>query len=218
MTPSPSVLVDSAEGRLIPSIDSATVPPQLSRETYDLTPVCEEEREALYADFFPLVRRLLRQFGEEPELRQDLQGEIYCRFCALLDVYDPNRGVPLRPYLVRQLTASVYTYARQYWRRRQREVSLEADGALDQPRQPDDPTPQWDNQMIMHRAIESLPDAIAMLTLRQRQVVIWRYYESRSFDEIAEALHIQVATARSTLRHALNNLRRMMAQTQIEME
>ena len=218
MTPSLPILVDSAEGILIHSIDSATVPPQLSREPYDLTPVCEEEREALYADFFPLVRRLLRQFGEEPELRQDLQGEIYCRFCALLDVYDPNRGVPLRPYLVRQLTASVYTYARQYWRRRQREVSLEADGALDQPRQPDDPTPQWDNQMIMHRAIESLPDAIAMLTLRQRQVVIWRYYESRSFEAIAEALHIQVATARSTLRHALNNLRRMMARTRIELE
>src|SRR5947209_20458060 len=67
------------------------------------------QRDGLYAEFQPLVRRLIRQYGgDNAELREDLAGEIYYRFCQLLEVYDPERGVPLRPYLVRQLTASVY--------------------------------------------------------------------------------------------------------------
>src|SRR5207247_397741 len=63
------------------------------------------ERDTLWVEFQPLVRRLVRQYGDTLEMREDLAGEIYCRFCALLDAFDPNRGVPLRPYLVRQLTA-----------------------------------------------------------------------------------------------------------------
>src|SRR5947207_2285808 len=42
--------------------------------------VSDPEREALFADFQPLVRRLIRQYGDTYELRQDLEGEIYCRF------------------------------------------------------------------------------------------------------------------------------------------
>ncbi|HLK55766.1 MAG TPA: sigma factor, partial [Chthonomonadaceae bacterium] len=84
------------------------------------------DRERLYAEFAPLVRRLVRQYGQDAEMRQDLVGEIYYRFCALLDAYDPTRGVPLRPYLVRQLTAATYTYARQQWRIRRRETGWES--------------------------------------------------------------------------------------------
>jgi len=39
-------------------------------------------------------------------------------------------------------------------------------------------------------------------------VLIWRYYEERSFEEIAGMLKIQTATARSLLRHGLNTLRK----------
>src|SRR5947207_14177253 len=54
------------------------------------------DREALYAEFQPLVRRLIRQYGDDAEMRQDLAGEIFFRFCILLASYDPCRGVPLR--------------------------------------------------------------------------------------------------------------------------
>src|SRR5688572_23559694 len=77
-------------------------------------------REALYAEFQPLVRRLLRQYGDCPELRLDLVGEIYHRFCLLVADFDPGRGIPLKAYLVRSLTASVYSYARSEWTRRRR--------------------------------------------------------------------------------------------------
>jgi RNA polymerase sigma-70 factor (ECF subfamily) len=166
-----------------------------------------EDRDALYAEFRPLVQRLIRQYGSEPEMRQDLEGEIYCQFTRLLDVYDTSRGVPLRPYIVRQLTASIYTYARCHWRRQRREFSLELwDGAA----QSADPSDQWDHDLMIQRIRTSLPQAVSRLPQRQRNVVIWRYYEERSFEDIAQLLGVQIATARSLLRHGLNNLRKHM--------
>jgi DNA-directed RNA polymerase specialized sigma24 family protein len=38
--------------------------------------------------------------------------------------------------------------------------------------------------------------------------VLWRYYESRSFEEIAEILQVRPSTVRSLLRHGVNRLRR----------
>jgi RNA polymerase sigma factor (sigma-70 family) len=177
------------------------------------------EREKLYGSFRPLVQRLIRRYGSDPELRQDLEGEIYCRFCALLAAYDPLRGVPLRPYLVRQLTASVHTYARGHWRRQRREVRLEEDAGVSEPAGYPlgvaDPGDQWDHELMMQQVREKLPEAIARLPLRQRQVVIWRYYEFRPFEEIAEMLDVRPATARSLLRHGLNHLRRLITQTDL---
>lgn len=179
---------------------SKALPPALPGSSEPLS------REALYAEFQPLVRRLLRQYGEDLDFREDLVGEIYCRFCELLDAYDPARGVPLRPYLVRTLTASVYTYSRSQWRRKHREVVL--DSGTELPDSLQDHSSAWDQKLMTETVLRALPEAVARLPQRQRQVVIWRYYESRSFEEIAHTLQIRPATARSILRHGLNNLRR----------
>ena len=165
------------------------------------------QRDALYAEFQPLARRLIRQYGDTNEAREDLMGEIYYRFCHLLDCFDPTRGIPLKPYLVRQLSASIYTYARHQWRRQKREIAMELESGLSEQRQTEDPSRQWDDKLTLDHARQGLPDALRQLSLRQRQVVIWRYYEARSFEEIAERLSIQPATARSILRHGLTNIR-----------
>nr|UXE44302.1 hypothetical protein Hi04_10k_c1889_00023 [uncultured bacterium] len=171
-------------------------------------PRTDPEREALYADMQPLVRRLLNQYGQDPELRQDLEGEIYCRFCLLLEAYDPARLVPLRAYVVRTLPPAVYSFVRSYWRRQHRETALDEGTSLRSSWRALDPTDVWDERLVLQEVLKALPDAIARLPLRQRQVVIRRYYESRSFEEIATSMEIRVATARSLLRHGINNLRR----------
>ena len=168
----------------------------------------------LFAEFQPLVRRLIRRYGgDDRELCQDLSGEIYRRFWDLLNAYDPQRGVPLRPYLVRQLTASVYTYARQQWRSRRREVSLEEMGMVPERGHAMDPTSGWVESLMQQQVCAALPGLIGRLPRRQRQVVIWRYYEQRSFEEIAGLLDIREATARSLLRHGLTKLRGWLLRT-----
>jgi RNA polymerase sigma factor (sigma-70 family) len=191
----------------------APVPSAL--EHVHAVPETQAERNALYAEFLPLVRRLMRQYGTEAGLREDLIGEIYFRFCTLLDAYDPERGIPLRPYLVRQLSASIYTFARHQWRRQKRETSLEA-LMIDHAEHPD-PARLWDDNLTMEQVKKALPQAFARLSLRQRQVVVWRYYEDRSFEEIALRLNIQVATARSILRHGLNNIRRRLEESDVRL-
>ncbi len=173
---------------------------------------CREQgsisREALYIEFAPLVTRLVRQYGGNAELRNDLQGEIYYRFCTILDAYDPERGIPLRPYIVRQLTANVYTFVRQNWRTAAREQKL------DEVREDkgfgveEDPTINWLQEIVQEQVVAQLPTAMRRIPARQRQIIIWRYYEERSFIEIADLLGIQSATVRSLLRHGLTNLRK----------
>jgi RNA polymerase sigma-70 factor (ECF subfamily) len=153
------------------------------------------------------VARLIRQYGNALELRQELPGEIYCRFCRLLEDYDPGRGTPIKAYLVRTLPAAVYTYARAHWRRCQRESSLSAEVEPGLREPPADPSREWDQGLLLMQVLQQLPAAIAALPLRQRQVVVMRYYENRSFAEIAAALRVKPATARSLLRHGIERLR-----------
>jgi RNA polymerase sigma factor (sigma-70 family) len=169
------------------------------------------EREALFASLQPLVRRLIRQYGADPELRQDLPGEIYYRFCEFLQAYDPGRGIPLKPYLINKLSASVYTYVRSQWRRERREVGLDVEAGAALVAQAEPPPAEWEQEMLLADVIRALPEVIAQVPLRQRQVVVARFYEGRSFEDIAEALSIRPATARSLLRHGLNRMRQHLA-------
>ncbi|HLJ57939.1 MAG TPA: sigma-70 family RNA polymerase sigma factor [Chthonomonadaceae bacterium] len=203
----PAAAASAASPRLWRDLPLAAVQPSAHRPDAD----CD----ALFAEFQPLVQRLIRQYGDEPELREDLYGEIYCRFCALVRAYDPSRGIPLRPYLVHQLAYSVYSFVRRQWRRHKREISLEVESVSRAIPTSEDVSAKWDDAMMLQKVQAGLPHAISQLSQRQRQVVIWRYYESRSFDEIAERLNIRLATARSTLRHALKNMRRRLIEEQL---
>jgi RNA polymerase sigma factor (sigma-70 family) len=152
----------------------------------------------------------LRRFVDGIEMREELEGEIYCRFRQVISQFDPRRGIPFRPYVVRMLTASVYTYARQRWIRTRREVSY--DGLLNCGYEPpsDDPTGGWDCTIDGELLAEGLPHAIGQLSNRQRSVLVWRYYEGRTFAWIAERLQIKEATVRSLLRHAIARLRKLL--------
>jgi RNA polymerase sigma factor (sigma-70 family) len=164
----------------------------------------DAERDQLFIQFRPLVQKLLLKYADTTERRQDLEGEIFCLFCELLRVYDVNRGVPLRAYLVHQLQTATYSIARKQWRLARRELPLETYEEA----QFADPTPTWDDKLILDQVRQVLPQAIASLPVRQKQVMIWRYYEHLSFEEIATRIDIQPATARSLLRHGMNALRR----------
>jgi len=166
------------------------------------------DRDRLFAEFAPLVRRLIRQYGQDANIREELPGEIYCRFCALFEAYDPSRGIPIRPYLVRQLSMATYSFARHHWRIQKRETSWEFEDPQVNRACASDPTGDWLTSLAQEQIALYLPTALESLPARQRSVVIWRYFEERSFEEIGELLDILPSSARSMLRHGLNNLRK----------
>jgi len=166
------------------------------------------DRDRLFAEFAPLVRRLIRQYGQDANIREELPGEIYCRFCALFEAYDPSRGIPIRPYLVRQLTMATYSFARHHWRIQKRDTSWEFEDPQLNRACASDPTGDGLTSLAQEQIALYLPTALESLPARQRSVVIWRYFEERSFEEIGELLDILPSSARSMLRHGLNNLRK----------
>jgi RNA polymerase sigma factor (sigma-70 family) len=174
------------------------------------------ERDTLYRDFQPLIHRLLRQYGDTPDLREELKGEMYSRFSNALDAYDPSRGISLHGYLASRLSTSTYSYARTQWRLRQgrekHETSweLQEEAGLQVGAAWVDPIEEKIQQEEQQQLLGALRDRIEGLTASQRQVVLWRYYDSLSFEEIAKRMGNQPATARSLLRHALNNLSRQL--------
>jgi RNA polymerase sigma factor (sigma-70 family) len=154
----------------------------------------------------------MRRYGTTAELRKDLQGEIYYQFRQLVGSYDAERGIPLAAYLTHMLSQRVFNYVRNYWRGESRYVHLEPDlleGMLGGRR---DDLESSDDALQTQEVLAALPAAIAALPHRQRLVLVWRYYEERAFEQIAQDLGIQPATARSLLRHAINSLRVRMAQ------
>jgi len=190
-----------------------TMPFQDGNPKTDNTPSCLPDRDALFAEFAPLVNKLAYQYGKSSEARRELHAEMYYQFCRLLNAFDPTRAVPLRAYLFRQLPACAYSYARQNWRREDREVYLDSPSIMQELNiASTDPTHDW-NQRILKNQIETvLPQALGQIPQRQRQVVVWRYYDNLSYDEIATLLDIRVASARSLLRHGLTNLFQWMQQ------
>ncbi|MGV3722186.1 MAG: sigma-70 family RNA polymerase sigma factor [Actinomycetota bacterium] len=165
------------------------------------------EHHDLYEQFSPLVGSLMRRYGSTPELRKDLQGEIYCQFRQLVDSYDLDRGIPIAAYLARMLSQRIFNYVRDYWRGENRYVHLEPEllegvtftGTVE--------VNGFEDELQAQEVLNALPAAIAALPHRQRLVLVWRYYEERSFEQIANELGIQPATARSLLRHAITSLR-----------
>jgi len=167
------------------------------------------EREKLFAELAPLVKRLVHQYGDTPRLRRDLPAAIYEHFRTLLDAFDPQQGIPLRPYLVRHLTSFTFTYAQCYWQITSYWALLEG-SRLNSGFAGDDVPfligPFGRAQQMAMR----LPEAIERLPHQQRQVVTWRYYEEYGIEEIAKVLEIEPDTARSLLQLGLTNLQQQL--------
>jgi RNA polymerase sigma factor (sigma-70 family) len=183
---------------MLPGLENMTTEPHQHIDEY---------RYRIYKKLAPTVRKLLRQYGKDPEMREDLMGEIYCMFCYHLERYDNDRGVPLLPYLATQIRTSVHTYARRHWRTTSREVQFDWDSCGSDLRFSNDPTPGWADKLIRDEMVSALPRALGRLSKRQRSVVLWRLVEDRTFEDIAQDLEVATTTARSLLRHGLNNLR-----------
>jgi RNA polymerase sigma factor (sigma-70 family) len=166
-----------------------------------------DERAALYLEIQPLVRSLLARHRGDPELCQELPGEIYCRFHRLLDRYDSSRGVPERAYLIRCLQAGIYTWVRSRWRRRGHEVELTDRLAEYWPSAHRDLAAEIADADHLKTLVQAVRRAVLELPPRQREVLIARYYGGASYEEISRSMNIGRTTVRSLARHGIIRIR-----------
>ena len=175
------------------------------------------DRETLFRDFAPLVRRLIMHYGGTPDLREELVGEIYCRFSALYDVFDPQRGItdpslygaPAKAHRFTLLSARIADLPGVKWQHSSR-VSMRST-RICVSTQPIRGTinscwirslafsqPHWANCPIVSRKWSFGATFMAGPSKRSPSIS-----------------DIQPATSRSLLRHGLNNLRKYFAEFHI---
>jgi RNA polymerase sigma factor (sigma-70 family) len=164
------------------------------------------ERAALFNDLTPLVRQLLAHYAGEPWLVQRLRAAIYDQFCTLVAGYDERREPSIRAYLVRTLPDAVHTHARQQARLMEQAAGI-ADDSKDPGAPLRNPAGEYLRSLELRAALRALPGLIAHLPLRQRQVVIGRFYEGRSLEEMAAGLELSGEAVRSLLHEAIEGLR-----------
>lgn len=122
----------------------------------------------------------------DPHLAEDL---VQAALFKAAKAWHRIEGDP-EPYVRRIL----YTQNVSWWRRRRlTEVSL---GSYDAPAAGRDP----DLRLTLDRAL-------ALLTVRQRTVLVLRYFEDLTEVQTADVLGISAGTVKSTARHALARLR-----------
>ncbi len=132
----------------------------------------------------------------------DVAQEVFVRLYRVLERIDPER--PLSPWLCRV----AINLSTNYLRKQKTRVSLDDNPGMEAIiTPPDDP----DHPMAKHRRkqfIAKLEKAIINLPPKFKSVFILRVQESRSYEEISEALGLTMGTVMSRLSRARARLRK----------
>lgn len=152
---------------------------------------------ALVTRYYRPLLNLFYRLTDSRAEAEDLVQETWVR--ALRSLQEP-RDISVKPWLYRIATNLWRDEARKYIRRRERPGPEMGDG---QPAA-NDVQGAVESSAVRRRVRE----AIGHLSPSHQQVLLLRYYQDLSYEEIAAAAEIPVGTVRSRLHHALIHLRK----------
>lgn len=129
-------------------------------------------------------------------MAEDAVHDIFVRFAERIGDFELTGS--LRSYL----SVCVVNRVRDLMRRPQRrEVCLDGDCPIES--QTDEPG----SRIIFNEQLQQLAEALAMLSLEQREVIALRIYGQMRFGTIAKSLDVSVNTVKGRYRYGINKLR-----------
>ncbi|BCJ50936.1 RNA polymerase sigma24 factor [Actinoplanes sp. NBRC 14428] len=138
---------------------------------------------------------MVDDLGTAEDIVQDVFAALYRRHGAdLRKIADPDA----------YLTSGVMNAARSALRRRRTARAYVPP--------PPGTAPAAEDQMLRGEGDREVLAALAELTVRQRQVVVLRYWSELSEQEIADVLHVSRGTVKSTAHRALTLLRGLLGE------
>lgn len=146
------------------------------------------------------IFKMVMLLAERKDEAGDIMAEIYMALLQSLPRYDGVKPFP--PWLYGLVTRQVSAWNRKRWRLwRIGARAREAYGLQEA---------SEDAERIFFRDEDrrELRELLDRLPYKHREVVLLRYYQELSFEEIAEALDIPVGTAKSRHHDALKKLRK----------
>ncbi|WP_419875221.1 sigma-70 family RNA polymerase sigma factor [Candidatus Pristimantibacillus sp. PTI5] len=166
-----------------------------------LTPVINKDIDA-FREFYERtadhVYRTVYYLVNNKNEVNDIVSDIYIALLAALPYYDRNK--PFRAWLNGLIINQVNNWSRKGWRRLRifnRNKQLHVSQPWKRP----------DELAIEAEEKDNVLELVNSLSLKLREVIVLRYYQDCSFDEIASTLQIPLGTAKSRHHEALKKLR-----------
>ncbi len=157
----------------------------------------------LVDEYGGLVYNFIFKMTRNPEMADDLTQEIFVKAYRKLDSFDRTR--PFRPWLLRIASNTTFSELR----RRNKVVSISTLEEENPVFEVQDTSETADTARIVEERLSSrlVLDAISALDPRYRQVLLLRYREQLSYEEIAEVTGAPLNTIRTWLRRGREALR-----------
>ena len=152
----------------------------------------------------PLFNFFVRLTGSSP-MSEDLVHDVFLRMLKYRYTFEAGN----------QFTSWMYQVARNAhfdcWRKRQREVSLEAEGMDGRDAVPS-PDPAPDLELRQSQEVTLLQTALAGLPLESREVLVLSRFQNLKYEEIARIMDCGVGAVKMRVHRALGELREKFCQ------
>lgn len=155
---------------------------------------------AIYTAHYRHVLQVCRRFFRQPGDAEDAAAEVFLKLHTVLDKKDEAH--PLRPWLCQVAGRHCIDKLRRRKREKNSTVSGKDLGAV-----PDDLTPSPLSQILRNEANRQLREQLNRLPQRYRVPLVLRYYNCKSYSEIARTLNKGLPTVKMVIFRAKNRLR-----------
>jgi RNA polymerase sigma-70 factor (ECF subfamily) len=152
-----------------------------------------------------LRRYIRRVLGADAQSAEDVLQETFIKTYVNLNDYDPRR--PFAPWIYRIAHNEAVSHLRRNGAR-PRTIDGE-DGALILARMTDGI--DWDERIATADAARLMHVALGKLAPRYRDVLVLRYLEEKSYDEISDILELPPGTVATLINRGVKKLRAILA-------
>lgn len=153
---------------------------------------------SLYQGYVQMIFRYIA-YRVPAEDAEDLTGEVFVKMVEGLPAYRITE-VPFEAWLYRIAAARIADY----YRRRKRRIEVE----LDEETPASNALPE--EQLVEQQEVEALRGAIQQLTPEQQSILILRFVERKSHEEVAALLERSVTAVKTIQHRALTHLAKAM--------
>ncbi|MCX5999018.1 MAG: RNA polymerase sigma factor [Chloroflexi bacterium] len=163
-----------------------------------------EEFEAVFCSHKDMVLRTAYLMLGNTQEAEDALQEIFVKLFRARSAYNPEKG-KFKTWLYRVTVNHCISHCR---KKRLRTFSLEAAREATDFDPPDVSSRTPEEMSLARERNERVRKAVQSLEPKHRAVVVLRYFDDLSYDEIAHALEIPLGTVKSRLNLAIKDLRR----------
>ncbi len=147
-----------------------------------------------------LARYVRRLLGHQLQATEDVLQEIFIKAYVNLNDYDRSR--PFSPWIYRIAHNETISFLRKHNIERQTITGEDALAILERVADGDDPAAAWQRK----RTEGEVREALSKLDRRYRDVLVLRYLEEKSYDEIADILEMPPGTVATLINRGLKQL------------